>query len=107
MARLEKTLGLANNVGTTPVTLYTVPADTKTIITGINACNVSSSKAELTIKITRSGTDYHITKDTSIDSSELFDFTGHITLDTAGDSISISSDAATSFDIIVSGWENA
>ncbi len=105
MAVTPKTLAVANNVGTTQVTLYTVPASTTTVITGFTISNVTTSREEIDLVVDRGGTEYSILNDTRIDRRDSLTFSGHIVLDTAGDSLKAMADAANSFDITVSGWE--
>ena len=58
---------LAQNVGTSAVTLYTCPANTKTIIIGMTAANVlSNANVNLDIILTSSSNDYHIIKNGTI-----------------------------------------
>ena len=58
---------LSRNVGTTAASLYTCPANTKTIIIGMTCANVhASDQVNVDIYLTSGGNDYHIVKNASI-----------------------------------------
>ena len=58
---------LAQNVGTSAVTLYTCPAATKTIIIGMTCSNVhTNTQVNVDIYLTSSSNDYHIIKNGTI-----------------------------------------
>jgi hypothetical protein len=50
----------SKNVGTTPVLMYTTPADSKSILIGANIANILGSTVPFDLYINKSGVDYYI-----------------------------------------------
>ena len=91
------------SVGTSPVTTYTVPASTTSVMIGCNLSNTSS--AQITVDVQAAG--IYIVKGAPIPSgSALSVLDGKIILETT-DTVVVTSSAATSADVIVSVLEQS
>jgi len=91
------------SVGTSPVTTYTVPASTTSVMIGCNLSNTSS--AQITVDVQAAG--IYIVKGAPIPAgSALSVLDGKIILETT-DTIVVTSSAATSADVIVSVLEQS
>lgn len=91
------------SVGTSPVTTYTVPASTAAIVIGCNLSNVTTS--QITVDVQVAGV--YLIKDAPIPSgSALSVLDGKIILE-AADTVVVTSDTATSADVIVSVLEQS
>jgi hypothetical protein len=89
------------SVGTSPVTTYTVPASTTSVMIGCNLSNTSS--AQITVDVQAAG--IYIVKGAPIPAgSALSVLDGKIILETT-DTVVVTSSAATSADVIVSVLE--
>lgn len=89
------------SVGTSPVTTYTVPAATTSVMIGCNLANTSASQ----IKVDVQAAGIYLAKDVPIPSgSALSVLDGKVILETT-DTVVVTSDAATSCDVIVSVLE--
>lgn len=86
------------SVGTTPVTVYTVPASTTTVTIGCNLANTTASQILVDVQVAG----VYLVKDVAIPAgSGLSVLDGKIILE-ATDTIVVTSDTATSCDVIVS-----
>ena len=93
----------SESVGTSEVTVYTVPADTTAIILGCNLASTYSSSVDVTVKINTT----HLIKDVPVPSgSALSVLDGKIVAE-AGDTIKVTSDTASSVDVVVSVMEQS
>lgn len=104
MATNTFTRYVANNVGTTPVTLVTAGAATQTTIIGCTAANTTTSPITVSLYITASATNYYIVKSATVPvggSLALFGSDGKLVINT-GDAVVVVSSAATSADVILS-----
>ena len=91
------------SVGTSPVTTYTVPASTTSVMIGCNLSNTSS--AQITVDVQAAG--IYIVKGAPIPAgSALSVLDGKIILETT-DTVVVTSDTATSADVIVSVLEQS
>lgn len=91
------------SVGTSPVTTYTVPASTAAIVIGCNLSNVTTS--QITVDVQVAGV--YLIKDAPIPAgSALSVLDGKIILE-AADTVVVTSDTATSADVIVSVLEQS
>jgi hypothetical protein len=89
------------SVGTSPVTTYTVPASTTSVMIGCNLSNTSA--AQITVDVQAAG--IYIVKGAPIPAgSALSVLDGKVILETT-DTIVVTSSAATSADVIVSVLE--
>lgn len=89
------------SVGTTPATVYTCPASTTAIVIGLSACNITGSA--IAIDVTAGGA--HIRKSFSVAGNSYANvLDGKIVLE-ATDTLVITSDTATSVDVIASIME--
>jgi len=89
------------SVGTSPVTTYTVPASTTSVMIGCNLSNTSA--AQITVDVQAAG--IYIVKGAPIPAgSALSVLDGKIILETT-DTVVVTSDTATSADVIVSVLE--
>lgn len=103
MARNEKTIALVSGAPITLTSVYTVPASTKTTLTGIHV--FCSQSDDISIAIRRSGTDYYLFKAYPLGKDSFLGWSGQLILDTAGDQIFVMADTASNVDMIFSGWE--
>lgn len=91
----------STSVGTTAVTTYTVPALTTSVMIGCNICNTTTSQIEVDVQA--AGT--YVVKGVPIPAgSALSVLDGKIILETT-DTVVVTSDTATSADVIVSVLE--
>ena len=91
----------STDVGTTAVTTYTVPASTTSVMIGCNICNTTTSQIEVDVQA--AGT--YVVKGVPIPAgSALSVLDGKIILETT-DTVVVTSDTATSADVIVSVLE--
>ena len=91
------------SVGTSPVTTYTVPSATTSVMIGCNLSNTSS--AQITVDVQAAG--IYIVKGAPIPAgSALSVLDGKIILETT-DTVVVTSSAATSADVIVSVLEQS
>ena len=86
-----KTPSYVNPSANTLTTLYTVPADTQSIISTINVCNTASTDATYRIAVTSGGSPVlgnYIVYGATISGNETVAFTQGITMD-AGDILAV------------------
>lgn len=89
------------SVGTSAVTTYTVPASTTSVMIGCNVSNTTSSQIAVDVQVAG----VYLVKDTPIPAgSALSVLDGKIILETT-DTVVVTSDTATSADVIVSVLE--
>lgn len=90
-------------VGTSPTTIYTVPAATTSVTIGLNLANVSAS--QITVDVQCAGS--YVIKGAPIPAgSALSVLDGKIILE-AADTVVVTSDTATSADVIISVLEQS
>ena len=93
----------ASNVGTSPVTLYTVPASTTGTIVGLNLSNTSASQIAVDVQVAG----VYLVKGVSIPAnSALSVLDGKLVVKTT-QTVIITSDTATSVDAILSVLEQS
>lgn len=91
----------SSSVGTTPVTTYTVPSATTSVTIGLNIANTTAS--QITVDVQAAGV--YVVKDAPIPAgSALSVLDGKIILE-ATDTVVVTSDTATSADVILSVLE--
>lgn len=98
---------MAQNVGTSPLTMLTVAAATTTTLIGLSVANTSAADITVNVYVTRSATDVYIIKGVTVPVASTFILSGgdqKIVLLTA-DSLKVISSAATSADVIASVLE--
>ena len=91
-----KTPSYVNPSANTLTTLYTVPADTQSIISTINVCNTASTDATYRIAVTSGGSPVlgnYIVYGATIAGNETVAFTQGITMD-AGDILAVFASSA-------------
>ena len=91
-----KTPSYVNPSANTLTTLYTVPADTQSIISTINVCNTASTDATYRIAVTSGGSPVlgnYIVYGATITGNETVAFTQGITMD-AGDILAVFTNSA-------------
>jgi hypothetical protein len=94
---------VAKEVGTTPVSMYTTPSNSKAILIGVNIANVTGSTVPFDIYIDKGGTDYYIAKSHRVltgDNVEIMKG-NKIVLDN-DDIVYVKSDVGSSIDVILS-----
>jgi len=90
-----------NSVGTAPEVAYVVASNATAILVGVNLANTTASQITVSVKLSGS----HIIKDAPIPAgSALSILDGKIVLE-GEDSISVSSSAASSCDVMISSLE--
>lgn len=93
----------SEDIGTTETTVYTVPASTTAVLLGCNLANVTASQIKVTVAL---GTTV-IVKDAPIPAgSALGILDGKIIAETA-DTVKVTSDTATSVDVVLSVMEQS
>ena len=97
---------LSRSIGTTPTTVggYTVPAATQVTVIGMSVSNTTASAITVNIAITNSGVDTYLIKTGPVPvGSSLVLFGGDQKLVmVTGDSITVTSSAASSADVVLS-----
>lgn len=97
------------NVGTSPLTVYTVPGATTSVVIGFNLTNTTASSVTADVFINKSSgaaDDVYLIKGIEIPTGTLYDFNAgnKIILET-GDLIQVTSSSSSSVDVIVSVLE--
>lgn len=94
----------SKNVGTTEVSVYTVPASTTTTVIGLSVSNVSNTTVSADVYITRSGVDYYIGKGVNLLSGGVYIPVGgdQKVILLTGDILKVKSNTATSLDVVLS-----
>lgn len=95
---------VAKDVGTSPVSLITVPSATVDTVVGLSVANTTAATINASVYVTRSAVDYYIIKNASIPAGSTFIMSGgdqKIVL-VAADVLKVVSDTATSADVIAS-----
>ena len=88
-------------VGTSETTVYTVPSSTTAVIIGCNIANVTSSQIKVTVKVA----DTHVVKTVPVPANSAISvLDGKIIAETT-DTVKVTSDTASSADVIVSVLE--
>ncbi len=88
-------------VGTSETTVYTVPSSTTADIIGCNIANVTSSQIKVTVKVA----DTHVVKTVPVPANSAISvLDGKIIAETT-DTVKVTSDTASSADVIVSALE--
>ena len=88
-------------VGTSETTVYTVPSSTTAVIIGCNVANVTSSQIRVTVKVV----DTHVVKTVPVPANSAISvLDGKIIAETT-DTVKVTSDTASSADVIVSALE--
>ena len=88
-------------VGTSEVTIYTVPSSTTAVIIGCNVANVTSSQIRVTVKVA----DTHVVKEVPVPANSAISvLDGKIIAETT-DTVKVTSNTAASADVIVSALE--
>jgi len=95
-----------SNVGTSPSTVYTVPAATSTILIGFNIANTTANTVTADVFLNKSdagANDVYIVKGIELPTGTSFEFnTGNKIVLETGDLIQVTSSASTSVDVILS-----
>jgi hypothetical protein len=100
---------VAKDVGTSPVSLITVPAATVDTVIGLSIANTSAASITADVYVTRSAVNYYIIKGASVPVGSTFIMSGgdqKIVL-IASDVLKVVTSAATSADVIASVLEMA
>ena len=88
-------------VGTSETTVYTVPSSTTAVIIGCNVANITSSQIRVTIKVA----DTHVVKEVPVPANSAISvLDGKIIAETT-DTVKVTSNTASSADVIVSALE--
>ena len=91
----------SSSVGTSPVTTYTVPSSTTTVTIGLNVANVTTAQIKIDVQCAGA----YVIKDAPIPAgSALSVLDGKIVLETT-DTVVVTSDTASSADVILSVLE--
>ena len=98
---------MAQNIGTSPLTLTTVASATQTTVIGLSVCNTSAADITVDVYVTRSATNIYIIKGVTINVGSTFIMAGgdqKLVL-IAADALKVVSSAAASADAIASVLE--
>ena len=88
-------------VGTGEPTVYTVPSSTTAVIIGCNVANITSSQIRVTVKVA----DTHVVKEVPVPANSAISvLDGKIIAETT-DTVKVTSNTASSADVIVSALE--
>ena len=88
-------------VGTGETTVYTVPSSTTAVIIGCNVANITSSQIRVTVKVA----DTHVVKEVPVPANSAISvLDGKINAETT-DTVKVTSNTASSADVIVSALE--
>lgn len=60
------TNGLQRDIGTSPVTIYTTPANKKSIVIELDVCNKINAAIQIDAYITSSGNDFYLVKNAPV-----------------------------------------
>lgn len=92
-----------NQVGTTAVTMYTAPADSKAILIGCNIANLTGSTVPFEIYVNKGGTPYYIVKGHRVMTGDNIEVMkgNKIVLD-SNDQVVVKSSIESSIDVILS-----
>lgn len=92
---------LAKNVGTTAVTVYSAPADKKSICIELDVCNTTSSGVSVDAYITSGGVNYYIVKNTPVPvGGSLQIIAGQKIVLSDEDALKVVSNTASSLDVV-------
>jgi hypothetical protein len=98
---------LRKNVGSVEETLYTVPADNKSIIIELDVCNTTNGAVTCDLYITKGGVDFFVVKAAPVPvGGSLQIISGQKIVLEAADALKIRSSVAASIDVIVSILED-
>ena len=97
------------NVGTTPVTLLTVPANNQLLLNQLSCANVTNFNVTVSVSVQRSGTEAFVVRNATVPAGSALTCVSRqdqkIVL-MAGDTVRVVSSTATSIDVIASGVLN-
>jgi hypothetical protein len=93
----------SKEVGTTAVSMYTAPSDSKAILIGVNIANVTGSTVPFDIYIDQGGTDYYVVKNQRVTTGSNIEIMkgNKIVLD-SNDIVYVKSEVEDSIDVILS-----
>jgi hypothetical protein len=93
----------SKGVGTTAVSMYTAPSDSKAILIGVNIANVTGSTVPFDIYIDKGGTDYYVVKGHRVTTGNNIEVMkgNKIVLDN-NDIVYVKSEVASSIDVVLS-----
>jgi hypothetical protein len=95
------------DIGTSPVTLYTVPAAKKSILIELDVCNTTSTAVTIDVVVYRASVSYYLAKNVMIpNGATLKVVDGQKVVLIANDQLRIISSAATSCDALASILED-
>jgi len=99
--------GLAKDVGSSAVTLYTTPSLKQSIIIECDVCNTTSATITTDVFITSGGQDFHIVKNAPVPTGGTLQVVSNqkIILE-SGEVLKVKSSAASSADVIASILED-
>lgn len=93
----------STSVGTTEATVYTVPASTTSVLLGCNLANTTASSVEVTVKLGS----VIIVKDAPIPANSALGILDGKIIAEAADTIKVTSNIATSIDVVLSVMEQS
>jgi hypothetical protein len=101
------TNGLVRDVGTSPITIYTVPANKKSIIIELDVCNKINAAIQVDAFITSAGQDFFLVKNAPIPvGGTLQVISGQKIVLKSNEVLKIVSNAVTSVDAVASILED-
>jgi hypothetical protein len=98
---------LAKDVGTSAVSVYTAPSNTKSIAIELDVCNTTSSGVSVDAYITSGGVNYYIVKTTPVPvGGSLQIIAGQKIVLSNGDILKVVSNTAASIDVVAAILED-
>lgn len=100
---------VSGGVGTSPITVYTTPALTKTTIIGLSVANITASQITVSATLTKGATTVYLVKDcpVPVGSSAVLVGGDQKIVCEAADTVKVTASVATSTDVIISMLEIA
>tara|TARA_R100000005_G_C4983661_1_gene192608 strand:- start:274 stop:600 length:327 start_codon:yes stop_codon:yes gene_type:complete len=94
-------------IGTSEQTAYTVPSGTVAVVIGLNVANITGNQVNVDLRVDKaSGDDVYLVKNIPIPNGASFEFNaGNKFVLQTGDAIKVTSDTASSVDVLVSVLE--
>jgi hypothetical protein len=101
------TNGLVRDVGTSPVNIYTAPANKKSIVIELDVCNKTNAAIQVDTYITSAGNDFYLVKNAPIPAGGTLQLiSGQKIVLKANEILKVVSNTATSVDAVASILED-
>jgi len=101
------TNGFQRDIGTTPITIYTCPANKKSILIELDVCNTTNANVQVAAYITSGGQDFHLVKNAPIPAGGTLQvISGQKIVLKNSEIVKVVSNTATSVDVVASILED-